>query len=128
MKKYLVTYTEDDGGIQTTEQRDFETLETATLFYDDSVKRKVSDLFLCEILKHNTHPLPFSGQDSEMCQKYAALINPELEDWDKEDRFLICDLTGAYIQITEHSYFTQAGGSEIQGTRQQCIDFIRENI
>ena len=73
-------------------------------------------------------PLPFSSTYSEMSQPYAEKINPELEDWGKDYRFLICDLTGAFIQKTDYGGFTQAGGAEKHGTIEECIKFIQENI
>jgi len=73
-------------------------------------------------------PLPFSATYSEMSQPYAAKINPELEDWGIGYRFLICDLTGAYIQKTDYGGYTTAGGADKHGTIEECIKFIQQNI
>lgn len=51
MKKYIVTYTDDDGGIATTEQQTFTDHNEACNFYDEQISRDIADVFLCEVIK-----------------------------------------------------------------------------
>lgn len=48
--KYIVTYTDTDGGINTTEQQIFSIRYEASKFYNQKIKEGTPDVYLCEVI------------------------------------------------------------------------------